>query len=228
MGLLPEERRAPAAARLAEMVRSNSTRMATGFVGTRLLLPALTENGQHDLATRLFQSRDFPSWGYEVVNGATSVWERWDSYTRERGLQNPGMNSFSHYAFGAVSEWMFQSLAGIETDGAGYRRIIIRPGPAAPTGGGGPMPVDWVEAEYDSIQGQIVSKWRRQGRRFELDVTIPANTTATVYLPAAKPTGITEGGTPLAKADGVHFVRTEGDRAVLEIGSGSYRFVSER
>jgi len=227
VGLFPEAQRPGAAARLAEMVGANNGRMATGFLGTRPLLPVLTANGQHELAGRLFQSREFPSWGYEVVNGATSVWERWNSYTKEGGFHNPSMNSFSHYAFGAVTEWMFQSLAGIDTDGPGYRRIIIRPGPPAADAGRKPEPVHWVKASYDSIQGKIASEWRRDGGKFELAVTVPANTTATVYLPASRRAGITEGGRSLDRAEAVRFLRMEPGRAVLEIGSGTYRFVSQ-
>jgi hypothetical protein len=133
-GLVPADRVSMTADRLAARVASNGYRMATGFLGTRDILPALSQHGHFDLAVRLFQSRKFPSWGYEVVNGATTVWERWDSYTKEHGFngaegnQNASMNSFSHYAFGAITAWMFRDLAGIDTEGEGYRRIRIRPG----------------------------------------------------------------------------------------------------
>ncbi|MCH5376491.1 MAG: family 78 glycoside hydrolase catalytic domain, partial [Planctomycetes bacterium] len=114
MGLIPEDLRRAAGERLAAKIRENDNRMTTGFLGTRPLLPVLTETGHFELAARMLQSRRFPSWGYEVVNGATSVWERWNSYTKEQGFMNPSMNSFSHYAFGAVCEWMFDTLAGID------------------------------------------------------------------------------------------------------------------
>lgn len=120
-GILSGERRASVARALAEKIAANGHRMATGFLGTKPLLSVLTGHGYHDLACRLFQSRKFPSWGYEVEQGATSVWERWDSYTKEHGFNgatgknNAAMNSFSHYAFGAVMEWAFRDLAGIDT-----------------------------------------------------------------------------------------------------------------
>ncbi len=227
VGLFPENQRAQAGARLAEMIRKNGGRMATGFLGTRPLLPVLTATGQHDLALQLLQSRQFPSWGYEVVNGATSIWERWNSYTKEKGFGDAGMNSFSHYSFGAVSEWMFQSLAGIDTEGPGFRRLVLRPGPSGSRGQGEVAPIDWVHAEYRSLHGPIRSHWKLNGQRFEWRGTIPPNTTATLYLPSAARRGIMEGGKNLRDSRGMRFLRMDGARAVLELGSGEYHFVSE-
>jgi alpha-L-rhamnosidase len=225
VGLLPEGVAGKAAGRLAEKIEANDGRMATGFLGTRPLLPMLSRYGHHDLALRLLQSREFPSWGYEIVNGATTIWERWDSYTKEDafGRHNAAMNSFSHYAFGAVCEWLFQGLAGIDTDGAGYRRIWIRPGPPGRAGGGGKPALDWVRAEYDSIRGGIRSAWR-QGDGFELVVRIPANTTATVLLPARDPDQVRVDGAAVSSVPEVRWLGVRGDRAALEVGSGEYRF----
>lgn len=225
--LAPEAQRQKLADRLAEKIRANGNRMATGFLGTRPLLPVLSAHGHHDLAVLLFQSRQFPSWGYEVENGATSIWERWNSYTRESGFGNAAMNSFSHYSFGAVSEWMFASLAGIDTDGPGYRKILLRPGPPRPGSNPYQTPVNWVRAGYRSPRGLIRMDWKREGARFELYTAVPANTTATLYLPARSARSIREGNLPLEKARGVRFLRMEGDRAVLQLGSGRYQFVSE-
>jgi alpha-L-rhamnosidase len=227
-GLLPDALRKPAADRLAAKIAKNGHRMTTGFLGTKPLLPVLSANGHHDLAVRLFQSRQFPSWGFEVVNGATTIWERWDSYTKEEGFgrHNAAMNSFSHYAFGAVCEWMFRDLAGIDTDGPGYRKILIRPGPPSPGSNPDVKPIDRVKASYGSRRGPIAVEWSREAKRFVLRVEIPANTTATVLLPAADAATITEGGKPLAEAAGVRLLRMEGGRAVLEIGSGRYAFSS--
>jgi alpha-L-rhamnosidase len=234
VGLIPEKQISAAATTLAARIARNDHRMATGFLGTRSLLPALSAHGQHDLATRLFQSRKFPSWGYEVSNGANTVWERWDSYTVEHGFngangkQNSAMNSFSHYAFGSVMEWAYRVLAGIDTDGPGYRRIVIRP--RSPTPGSNPeqTPIHWVKAHYDSINGRIASAWKLEGGAFTLDVTIPANTTASVFLPAATPERVSEGGAPLAKAAGIRSVAATGDALKVEIGAGSYRFEVRR
>jgi alpha-L-rhamnosidase len=217
---------------LADRLARNDHRMATGFLGTKHLLPALSEGGYDDLAARLFQSRRFPSWGYEVVNGATTVWERWDSYTKEHGFngadgnQNSSMNSFSHYSFGAVMEWAFRNLAGIDTDGPGYRRIVIAPRPPVPDSALEVPPVNWVRASYDGIRGRIASAWKRTGNEFELEVTVPANTTATVSLPAKSATTVREGGRVLAEARGVKLLREEPGRAVLAVESGRYRFSS--
>ena len=220
----------PIAQGLVERISKNGNRMATGFLGTKPLLPVLTETGHNDLAVRLFQSRTFPSWGYEVEQGATSVWERWDSYTKEHGFDgatgknNAAMNSFSHYAFGAVMQWAFQTLAGIDTDGAGFRRIVINPHPPTAQSGGGPKPVEWVKAHYDSIHGRIVSEWKRDGNRFALRTVIPANTSAVIHLPRTEGETVTEGGKPLEESAGVKIIEGGANRMTLEVGSGAYDF----
>ena len=232
VGLIAAKDIPAASATLAARIAKNDFRMATGFLGTKSLLPALSGHGQHDLAVRLFQSRKFPSWGYEVSNGANSVWERWDSYTTEHGFngangkQNSAMNSFSHYAFGAVMEWGYRVLAGIDTEGAGYRRIVIRPLPPSPGSNPDQSPINWVKAHYDSINGRIASAWKLDGGVFTLDVTVPANTTASVFLPAATRARTTEGGVPLAvgKIAGVQSFVAAGDALRVEVGAGTYRF----
>ncbi|MBI5770343.1 MAG: family 78 glycoside hydrolase catalytic domain [Verrucomicrobia bacterium] len=232
-GLIPGDRISAAAAALAARIERNDFRMATGFLGTRALLPALSGSGRHDLAARLFQSRRFPSWGYEVVNGATTVWERWDSYTTEHGFngaagnQNAAMNSFSHYAFGAVMEWAYRDLAGIDSDGPGYRKILLRPRP--PTEGSNPEnpPISWVRARYDSINGRIESAWKRAAGRCEFEVVVPANTEASVHLPEATVARTRESGEPLDRAPGVRSVKPDGAALRVVVGSGRYRFVVE-
>jgi len=232
--LIPAELRAKSGAILAKKLSSGETDdnsgMTTGFLGTRPLLPVLSSVGQHDLAVRHFQSRKFPSWGYEVAQGATTIWERWDSFTKEHGFQgkngkqNAEMNSFAHYSFGAVCEWMFNQLAGIQRGGPGYKEIIIRPMPPTPGSNPEREPIHWVRAHHDSIRGRIASEWRRAKGNFELKVEVPANTTGTVYLPTRDADNITESGEPLAKVKGVKLLRVEGDRAVLAVESGQYRF----
>jgi alpha-L-rhamnosidase len=224
--LVPEDQREANGRHLASMLADNGNHMATGFLGTRPLMPVLSASGQHDLATFLLQSREFPSWGYEISNGATTIWERWDSYTKEDafGRHNAAMNSFSHYAFGAVCEWMFATLAGIQSDGPGFKKIIIRPTPPSPGSNAMHDPIDWVSASYDSIRGKIVSEWKLADGQFHLKVVIPANTTATVYLPSADAKSITESGGKLSDATGVKLLRVEGSVAVLSVESGSYDF----
>lgn len=231
--LIPAELREKSGKILAEKLRQGETAdnsgMTTGFIGTRPLLPVLSSVGEHDLAVKHFQSRKFPSWGYEVEQGATTIWERWNSFTKDKGFggeQNASMNSFSHYSFGAVCEWMFNTLAGIDTDGVGYQRILIKPSHAPSGSNPTREPINWVKAHYDSIQGRITSEWKRGADRFELETTIPANTVATVYVPARSGADVTEGGKPLAKVPGVTILRQESDRVVLSVPSGTYRFAS--
>ena len=214
--LLAEEKREAAIRHLVEDIKARDTRLSTGFVGTSCLMPTLTAVGQNQLAYELLLSEKFPSWGYSIKHGATSIWERWDGWTAEKGFQNPGMNSFAHYSFGAVARWMFQTVAGIDTDGPGFQRLVIRPQPADG--------LSWVKASYRSPHGLIATEWKTEGDRFTLDVTIPANTTAKVYVPADDPARVTESGKPAAEAEGVKLVGTEAGSVVYEVGAGEYRF----
>ena len=228
--LLPAANRATVAGQLAKLIEANGNRMATGFLGTKSLLPALTAHGKQALAMRLFQSREFPSWGYPVVNGATSVWERWDSYTKENafgGANSAAMNSFSHYSFGAVVQWMFQSLAGIDTDGPGYRKILLKPIGSLSQANGSEAPISWVKASYDSPSGPIKTAWSVHDRKFEYRAEIPPNTTATLYLPSRPTETVSVNGKPLETAPGVRFLRFEEGLAVCTLEPGSYEFVSQ-
>ena len=234
MDLLPENLRDKAGEILAKKIRAGAdaknSGIATGFLGTRPLLPVLSATGQNDLAVRLLQSRKFPSWGFEVENGATTIWERWNSYTKDKGFggeQNAAMNSFAHYSFGAVCEWMFTTLAGIDSDGAGYKHLIIRPSPPSPNSNPSNKPIDWVRARYDSIHGRIATSWKRMADRFELETTIPPNTSAIVFLPARSESDITEGGQKLSQSPDVKLLPMQGDHAVLNVDSGTFHFVSK-
>ena len=230
VGLIPANLRQHAGELLAKKIHENDNRMGTGFLGTRALLPALTAAGQNDLAVRLFQSRKFPSWGYEVSQGATTIWERWNSYTIDHGFggeQNASMNSFSHYAFGAVCEWMFSSLAGIDADSPGYRTIIIRPMSPGLDSDPDQKPIDWVKGHYDSIQGRIVSSWKRSKNTFDLETTIPANTTAIVYMPARDKSSVKESNLPISGTKNIKFLRQEDGRSIYFITSGAYHFTSQ-
>jgi alpha-L-rhamnosidase len=233
MDLVPDKARNKVGEILAEKILAKAgpenSGIATGFLGTRPLLPVLSAVGRNDLAVRLIQSRKFPSWGYEVEQGATTVWERWNSYTKDKGFggaQNASMNSFAHYSFGAVCEWLFFRLAGIDTDGPGYDKILIRPSPPDPGSNPDQKPIDWVKAHYDSIHGRITSNWKREGDRFELEVALPANTSATVYLPADDGQSITESDRPLNEVEEVKLLLRENNQAVLSVPSGTYRFVT--
>ena len=236
MDLIPADLRARSGKILTDKLRSGETAensgMTTGFLGTRPLLPVLTSLGENDLAVKHFQSRKFPSWGYEVSQGATTIWERWDSFTREHGFQgkngnqNADMNSFAHYSFGAVGEWMINDLAGIRSDGPGYQKIIIHPHPPSPGSNPDNPPIHWVKAHHDSIHGRITSNWRRTARGFDLETVIPANTTATVWVPAQDANLVTESARPAEQSPGVTFLRIEAGCAVFAVEPGRYQFQS--
>jgi len=236
MDLLPADLRLKSGKILADKLRGGemdeNSGMTTGFLGTRPLLPVLTSVGENDLAVKLFQSQKFPSWGYEVAQGATTIWEHWDSYTKAHGFggvdgkQNASMNSFAHYSFGAVCEWMLGDLAGIQSDGSGYDKIIIYPHPPSPGSNPEHAPIEWVKAHYDSIHGRITSNWKRIGNTFELQTTIPPNTTATVYLPTSQLENITESGRLLTKTSGIKLLGLQGDCARIAVEPGDYDFVS--
>jgi len=218
MDLLPGNLRAAAADHLVAKIRERDWRLTTGFVGVGYLLPVLTETGHADVAYRLLLNETYPSWGYSIRQGATTIWERWDGWTAERGFEDPGMNSFNHYSLGSVGEWLYRYVAGIDVDPArpGYEHILIRPCP-----GGG---LTYARAAYDSVRGRIVSARRVGDGVFSLYVTIPANTTATVFLPAANAVAIMEGDATLRDTEGVELLRVEDGRVVLVVGSGAYDF----
>ncbi|MDD8026946.1 MAG: family 78 glycoside hydrolase catalytic domain [Acidobacteriota bacterium] len=197
--------------------------LMTGFIGTAWISQALSDRGMNDLAYRLLQNDTYPSWLYSVNQGATTIWERLNGYTIENGFGGlNGMNSFNHYSFGAVGHWLMAYSLGIQRDEPGFRKFILRPEPD-PTGN-----MTWAKGHYDSMYGRIESSWRREGGRLIYEAVVPANTTATLYLPAASAEAVTEGGKPAAKAAGVAFVKYENGRAVYRLASGRYSFLMEK
>ncbi|MBN1908098.1 MAG: family 78 glycoside hydrolase catalytic domain [Pirellulales bacterium] len=206
---------------LLEAIRRFKGHPSTGIQTTHRLMLELTRCGQHDEAYRLATLETCPSWGYMIKMGATTIWERWDGYVAERGPQAYGMNSFNHWAFGSVGEWMWRDLAGINPDDAqpGFKHFSIRPRPVGD--------LRWVKARYNSIRGPIESAWRIADGRLTLRVVVPANTTATVWVPTHDASRVTEGGHPATEAPGVQ--RTPGtvpDVAVFEVESGRYEFIT--
>ncbi len=164
-------------ARLRQNFAEHGNCLQTGFLGTSILMATLTENGMSDIAYELLFQRKNPSWIYSIDNGATTIWERWNSYTKDKGLGPNGMNSFNHYAYGAVCEWIWETAAGIATDVAnpGFKHIIMKPIPDKRLG--------YIKAEYQSAAGLIKSAWRYEGNQWIWDFTIPEGATATVTLP---------------------------------------------
>ena len=216
--LLPEYLRLEAASRLAADVAIHDTHLTTGFVGTPYLCPALSANGQMGTAFKLLNQDTYPSWLYPVKQGATTIWERWDGLKPDGTFQDPGMNSFNHYAYGAIGDWMYRFVAGIDTapDGPGYKHVLIQPHP-----GGG---LTNVTAKLETMYGPVKSAWKLDGGGMSLDVGVPPNTHATIRLPGAILEGVTEGGGPAEKAAGVKAARQDGGAVIVETGSGNYTF----
>ncbi|MBT8038229.1 MAG: glycoside hydrolase family 78 protein [Verrucomicrobiae bacterium] len=217
--LLTEKQRTQASGHLVDRIKAKDYHLSVGFVGVSLLLPTLTEIGRSDLAYRLIQNKTYPSWGYSIEQGATTIWERWNSYTHKDGFGDVGMNSFNHYAYGACSEWMFRSMLGIDTDGPGFKKITMKP----ELGEG----VTWAKGHYDSIQGRISSSWKREGKAFQWAITVPTNVSSTVFVPAADLAHVAIDGKPAKGAKGVEFLRMENNRAVILISSGSFLITSK-
>ena len=215
--LVPDALRADAARRLAEDVRRMG-HLTTGFLGTPALTRMLSEHGYVDDAYRLLLNQEYPSWLYEVKQGATTVWERWDGRKPDGSFQEPSMNSFNHYAYGAIGDWMYRVVAGLDGDPAepGYRHLVVRPVP-----GGG---LTYARAALRTPYGEAASGWRLEGDGLRVTARVPPNTRATIHLPAARLALVREGGSALTEALGVTRATQVGDTVVVEAGSGSYEF----
>lgn len=216
--LFPENQRAQAARRLAVDVRRFGNHITTGFLGTPLLCHALSSNGYLDVAYDLLNQETYPSWLYPVKMGATTIWERWDGIKPDGSFQDAGMNSFNHYAYGAIGEWLYRVVAGLNVDPAepGYKHVLVQPQP-----GGG---FTHARAALNTMYGEAASGWAFAEGQFSLEVTVPPNTHATVRLPHATLAGVTESGQALDVASGITRAAQDGEAVVVEVGSGRYRF----
>ncbi|MBN1900367.1 family 78 glycoside hydrolase catalytic domain [Candidatus Sumerlaeota bacterium] len=215
--LLPPEIRPLALAHLVKDLAYRDGHLSTGFVGLKDLLPTLSEEGRDDLAYRLLLKDDFPSWLYEIKCGATTIWERWDGWSEELKLQDAGMNSFNHYAFGAVGEWMFRFIGGIDLLEPGYKKARIKPRP------GGNL--RFARVHYKSISGWIESEWFQEKNELRLICRIPVNVTARVHLPCRDPKDILEGDNPIDESNSmIKFDSFANGEAVYEVLSGHYSF----
>jgi len=214
--LLPIDLIPKAAAYLAADVKKFG-HLTTGFVGTPLLCKTLSAYGYDDLAFMLLNRKEYPSWLYPVTQGATTIWERWDGQKPDGSFQDVGMNSFNHYAYGAIGEWLYRYVAGMDIDpeNPGYKHILLSPHP-----GGG---LTNAGVEFTSLYGKIKSAWKIDGNDFVYEVTVPANTTATVTLPSAKADQITVNAQTLTSSIKESLKQT--DKGVsLTVGSGNYTF----
>ena len=210
MGIVEPKNRAAVLENIVKDVRAKGN--TAGDVGYRYLLLALAQGGRSDVIFEMNNQSDKPGYGYQLAHGATSLTEDWKA--RRGASQN-------HFMLGQILEWFYGDLAGIAPDasGPGFKHMVIKPEPVGD--------ISWARASYDSVRGKIVSDWRRADGKFTLKVTVPPNTTATVFLPAKSKSSVTESGLPAAKAQGVKFLREQDGRAVYEVESGSYEFTSD-
>lgn len=196
-------------------------RMNTGFHSTLPLMKELVKRGYSKKAFQLLETTEFPSWGYSIEQGATSIWERWDGYVKGRGLQGAGMNSFNHYAFGAVGEWMYENILGIQpdNDSPGFKHFILKPLPEGT--------LTWAEGSYHSISGTIEAKWKKEGGQFEYKITIPANTTAIMHMPSINTEKVLIDGKKLSDYFKSAKIDYYDGYTIFEVQSGTYLLTSE-
>ncbi len=213
--MLPEALRQQAADRLAENIKSYNNHLTTGFLGTPYLCHVLTRFGYTDIAYNLLLQEKYPSWLYPVKMGATTIWERWDGIKPDGSFQVPSMNSYNHYSYGAIGDWMYRVMVGLDTydDGPGYKHIKIKPH----IGGG----FTNASASLQTYYGKLSSSWKVDADKTYMDVEIPANTTATVFIPAKNAGSVTESGAAVSAVD----TRMEEGYVVVKLGSGMYHFI---
>jgi alpha-L-rhamnosidase len=216
MNLVPEAQRPAVAEKLIADIKAHDSHLTTGVPGTPFLLMQLSKTGHSDVAYRLLLQTTYPSWGYMIAHGATTMWERWNG---DQMMGDPSMNSFNHYAYGAVAEWLYRYVAGIDDDFSdpGFHRIVLHPQFDARLGE--------ASATYESSYGPITSSWKMTGGATAWNVVIPANTTAAIYFP--------EGATVLENGKNIHAnARTPAPDAMkhpaYEVGAGMYSFVIQR
>jgi alpha-L-rhamnosidase len=211
LGLIPDaEGTAAFEALVAKVSTAEGPSLATGIFGTKYLLDVLSRHGRADLAWALVNRKAFPGWCHMLDRGATTLWEHWE--------YSDDTYSHNHPMFGSVSEWLFAWVAGIQPDPAafGFDRIVFRPQPVGD--------LTWAKARVRTVRGEVRSEWRLEGRRLSLDVTVPVNTSATVYIPGTDPAAVREGAVPAASAEGVSFRGLEDGSCVYAVGSGRYEF----
>jgi alpha-L-rhamnosidase len=220
--MLPDSLRGQAALRLVDNIKSYGNHLTTGFLGTPYLCHVLTRFGYSDVAYRLLLQDTYPSWLYPVKMGATTIWERWDGEKPDSTFETPSMNSFNHYSYGAIGDWMYTQMVGLDTyeDGVGYKHIKIQPH----IGGG----FSFAAASLQTYYGKLSSGWKVEGDTISMDVEIPANTTATIFVPSTDVDSIIESTKPLSKERDIKIVGKEDDYIVLNVGSGVYHFSTKK
>ena len=210
-GIVPPEARAKVAASLAADIASRGNHLTTGCLGTLALLPALAENGHNELAFTLATQRSFPSWGYMLDAGPGTFWEHWN---------DEPMSKCHPFMGGSVAAWLYRHVAGIRPSKPGYEEIEFRPGLFGD--------LTFARATVPTVRGPVTSDWRVDGEKFHWRISVPANATAIIFIPASDASKVTESGEPAVRATGVRFLRIEAGAAVFAVGSGHYEFVSTR
>ncbi len=215
--LLPEELVPVVARRLADDVNYFG-HLTTGFVGTPILCQALSDFGYAKEADKLLFNKRYPSWLYPVTKGATTIWERWDCIKPDGSFQTEGMNSFNHYAYGAIGNWLYQTVAGLQLDAdvAGYKKIVIKPLIGEE--------LAYAKADFHSVYGKVVSGWEKQDGGILFHVEIPANTSAQIHLPTGDLSQVTVDGLKLDNHPDIKQVTQEEGQSVVQVGSGNYQF----
>jgi alpha-L-rhamnosidase len=213
-GLLSKEMQPLATQYLVDDIKGRGNHLSTGFLGTPYLCHVLSANGRSDVAYDLLLQETFPSWLYPVKMGATTIWERWDGEKTDSTFQDVGMNSFNHYAYGAIGDWMYRVSAGIEIGSPGYKHILIQPHPN--------KKLSFAKASFESSYGSITSGWEIKEGNLIVRVTVPANATATIVLPVAAIDKITEGGVAISTS--FKNIKNDGKDVRVEVGSGEYVF----
>ncbi|WP_406108032.1 family 78 glycoside hydrolase catalytic domain [Micromonospora globbae] len=215
-GLLPQRLVPAAVEHLAADIEKRGHRLTTGFVGVALLCPVLADHGRADLAYALLHQDRYPSWGYSIRHGATTIWERWDGWTEHAGFQSPAMNSFNHYSLGSVGDWLFGRVAGIDQtpSSVAYRELLLRPLP------GGRL--TWARAEQETARGRVACGWSMSDGRITVTVTVPPGSTAVLQIPTPDPGSVCENDAPAAGRPGVLGVEPFAAGVSLRLTSGRY------
>ncbi len=215
--LFPDKLKKQAAVHMVQGIDRYNGHLSTGIQTTHRAMLELSRYGYHDKAYQLLMLRTFPSWGFMIENGATTIWERWDGYVKGRGFQNSGMNSFNHWALGAVGEWVWRNTIGINPDdnSPGFQHFTISPRP-----GGG---LSWAKGNYQSIRGMISCQWKIEKGIITVQVTIPVNTNATVLIPTSNPSSVKLSE---EQSKNVRLLNTKNQQATYSVVSGSYTFTA--
>jgi alpha-L-rhamnosidase len=215
----PAQREQTGAQFIAKLAADNY-HLRTGFLGTPWLLPALTKIGRDDLAMRLLLNETYPSWGFQIGLGATTMWERWNSIRANGEFGPVDMNSFNHYAYGAVGDWMFQNLGGLQIVDPGYKKSRIAP----LIGSGG---LSHARCSLRTPYGLLASEWKLANDELTLTITVPANTSAEVVIPAESAEAVRVGTVAAGSARGMKVSSFTDGKATLIIGSGHYELTSK-